>query len=201
MNTKNFLYTVSIEREINNYNTEERMRREKETDCAIMIPNPKLLQIVEDRIYKKTEKNEFELVDNILYKVINEIVNMLTIKKEEDINIDFNDLKLILSHKELTFIGISKYKGKSAAYHALKKAIRSPLLDDLPIERAKGVLINFSMTDNYPLYELEKSMNLIYESVDPDADIIFGTSTFEEMAEDEVKVVIIATGLEEVRVI
>jgi cell division protein FtsZ len=175
---------------------EKIMTKEKDNDIVTVVPSTKLLKIVEDRIYKKKDKNEFELVDN---KVTNEIVNMFTIKKKQDVNIDFNDLKLILSHKKFTFVGISKCKGKNAAHNALEEAIHSYLFDDLPIKNAKGILINFSMLDDYLLYEIEKSMDIIYEIIDSDADIIFGTRTFEKMEDDEVKIVIIAAGLEKVK--
>jgi cell division protein FtsZ len=176
------------------------MTREKQTNLAVVVPSTKLLQIVEERINKKN-KVESKTTSNVLEEITDTIINMAFSNGENDITVDFYDLKTVLSQEGLALIGIGEYKGKDAAYNALQKVIKSPLSNDLLISGAKGMLISFSISDTYSLYDIEKEMDLIYESVDPDADIIFGTSTFEEMAEDEVKVVIVATGLEKVRVI
>ena len=175
------------------------MTREKETNLAVVVPSIKLLQIVEERIKKMNERES--KTTNILGEITDAIIYMAFSNGENDITVDFYDLKTVLSQEGLALIGIGEYKGKDAAYNALQKVIKSPLSNDLLISGAKGMLVSFSISDTYSLYDIEKEMDLIYESVDPDADIIFGTSTSEEIAEDEVKVVIVATGLEKVRVI
>ena len=164
----------------------------KEADSIVVIPNAKLLQIIDKRVGRR---DAFRLVDNVLYKAVSGIANMVITYGENDINVDFNDLKTVMSHRGLALMGMGEDKGDNAAYNALKKAIESPLLDNLAIDGAKGVLVHFSTAENYPLLEIEEAMNLVYEKADPDAYIIFGTTT-NDMEEDEIKVTIVATGFE-----
>jgi cell division protein FtsZ len=101
-----------------------------------------------------------------------------------------------MSHKGLALMGVGEEKGENAAFNAIKKAIESPLLDNISIDGAMGVLVHFTLHEDYPLVEMEESMNVIYEKADEDADIIFGTTTDNSLAPDEIKVTIVATGFE-----
>jgi cell division protein FtsZ len=174
-------------------------KERKDINFAVVVPSIKLSQVIEENMYKKIEESEFKLMDDALYKAFNEILNsvkMSMITDENNIAIDFNDVKLVLDYEGLAFIGVSEYKGKNSAYHAIKKIFELPILDNLSIEKAKCVLINFLISDNYSLYEMEKSMDIIYEKVDPNALIIFGTTIIQGMKEDEIKIIIVITGLE-----
>jgi len=165
----------------------------KETNSIVVIPNDKILTIIDKKVGRK---EAFSLVDDVLYKAVSGISNMVISYSENDINVDFNDLKTVMSHHGLALMGVGETKGESAAFEAIKMAIESPLLDDVSIDGAKGVLIHFTLNENYPLVEIEESMSSIEEKVDPEAYIIFGTTTDNSLAEDEVKVTIIATGFE-----
>ncbi len=87
--------------------------------------------------------------------------------------------------------------GKNAAYDAAKSAIESPLLDNISIDGAMGVLVHFDIHPDYPIMEISEAMNIIEESADENASVIFGTTTNANMAIDEVRITIVATGFED----
>jgi cell division protein FtsZ len=124
------------------------------------------------------------------------ISNMVISYGENDINVDFNDLRTVMSHQGLALMGMGQDQGENAALNAIKKAIESPLLDNLSIDGAMGVLVHFTLHDDYPLAEIEEGMNIVYDKADEDADIIFGTTTDNSLSPDEIKVTIVATGFE-----
>jgi cell division protein FtsZ len=94
-------------------------------------------------------------------------------------------------------MGTGYSTGSSAAYDAAKMAIESPLLDNISIDGAMGVLVHFDIHPEYPLNGIGEAMDIIYDSADEDADVIFGTTTNENMEIDEVKITIVATGFED----
>ncbi|MFR3606469.1 MAG: cell division protein FtsZ, partial [Anaerotignum sp.] len=111
------------------------------------------------------------------------------------INLDFADVRTVMADKGVAHMGIGRAAGENKAEIAAKMAIQSPLLETT-IEGAKSVLINFSGDMNLGLMETEEAADLIRESIDPEAEIIFGTTINEEL-QDEVIVTVIATGLED----
>ncbi|MEO1957988.1 MAG: cell division protein FtsZ, partial [Nautiliaceae bacterium] len=163
------------------------------TNSIVVIPNDKILSIIDRKVGRR---EAFSLVDDVLYKAVSGISNMVISYGENDINVDFNDLKTVMSHQGLALMGVGEEKGENAAFNAIKKAIESPLLDNISIDGAMGVLVHFTLHEDYPLMEMQESMNLIYEKVDEDADIIFGTTTDNSLEPDEIKVTIVATGFE-----
>ena len=94
-------------------------------------------------------------------------------------------------------MGVGESQGNSAAYDAAKAAIESPLLDNLSIDGAMGILVHFHIHPDYPLTEIAEAMDIVEENADEDASIIFGTTTSEDIPLDEVKLTIIATGFED----
>jgi len=94
-------------------------------------------------------------------------------------------------------MGVGESQGNSAAYDAAKTAIESPLLDNLSIDGAMGILVHFHIHPDYPLAEIAEAMDIVEENADEDASIIFGTTTSEDIPLDEVKLTIIATGFED----
>jgi len=164
-----------------------------ETNSIVVIPNDKILTIIDRKVGRR---EAFSLVDDVLYKAVSGISNMVISYGENDINVDFNDLKTVMSHQGLALMGVGEDQGENAAFNAIKKAIESPLLDNISIDGAMGVLVHFTLHEDYPLVEMEESMNLIYDKADEDADIIFGTTTDNSLAPDEIKVTIVATGFE-----
>ncbi|WP_353662398.1 cell division protein FtsZ [Hydrogenimonas sp. SS33] len=165
----------------------------KESDSIIVIPNEKLLSIVEKNL---GIKESFRMVDNILARAVSGISNVIVSKGEHDINLDFADVNTVMSHRGLALMGVGEATGQSAAYEAIKNAIESPLLDNMDIKGAMGVLVHFHIHPEYPILEISEAMGIVEDNADEEAHVIFGTTTDESLAPDEVKITIVATGFE-----
>lgn len=173
---------------------EEGLRElKKNSDTIVVIPNEKLLSIISKNA---GIKESFKEVDNVLAKAVNGISGVILNYGNNDINVDFADLKTVMSHKGLALMGTGEAKGENAASEAIKDAINSPLFDNLSINGAMGVLVNFEINRDYPFLEINGAMGLVEEAAHQDANIIFGTQTSEDIALDSVRVTIIATGFE-----
>ena len=94
-------------------------------------------------------------------------------------------------------MGVGESQGSNSAYEAIKSAIESPLLDNMSINGAMGVLVHFNIHPDYPLVDISEAMDIVYESADEDAHVIFGTTTDENMEPDRVKITIVTTGFEQ----
>ena len=162
----------------------------KNVDTLVIIPNQKLLSIID----KKTPMTQaFRKADEILRQGVQGIADLIS--KPGVINLDFADVRTIMADKGIAHMGIGQASGENKAEVAAKMAIHSPLLETT-IEGAKSVLINFCGDENLSLFETDEAAELIREALDPEAEIIFGTSINEDL-EDEVIVTVIATGLED----
>ena len=166
----------------------------RESDSIIVVPNEKLLSIVEKNL---GIKESFRMVDDILAQAVGGISKVILSHGENDINLDFADVKTVMSHRGLALMGAGYSVGTNAAYDAAKAAIESPLLDNISIDGAMGVLVHFDIHPDYPIMEIGEAMNIVEESADEDASVIFGTTTNENMEIDEVKITIVATGFED----
>ncbi|KYJ86496.1 cell division protein FtsZ [Sulfurovum riftiae] len=166
----------------------------RESDSIIVVPNEKLLSIVEKNLGLK---ESFRMVDDILAQAVGGISKVILSHGDHDINLDFADVKTVMGHRGLALMGTGYSTGSSAAYDAAKMAIESPLLDNISIDGAMGVLVHFDIHPGYPLNGISEAMDIIYDSADEDADVIFGTTTNENMEIDEVKITIVATGFED----
>ena len=165
----------------------------KECDSIIVIPNERLLSVVDKNL---GIKESFKLVDNILAQAVSGISNVIISHSPSDINLDFADVKTVMSHKGMALMGVGKATGQNAAYDATVQAINSPLLGDISIKGAQGILVHFSIHPDFPLMQLSEAMSYIEEYADDEAYVIFGTTTNESLPEDEVSMTIIATGFE-----
>jgi cell division protein FtsZ len=165
-----------------------------ESDSIIVVPNERLLSIVEKNLGMR---ESFRLVDSVLSQAVGGISNVILSHGANDINLDFADVKTVMSHRGLALMGVGESQGNSAAYDAAKTAIESPLLDNLSIDGAMGILVHFHIHPDYPLTEIAEAMDIVEENADEDASIIFGTTTSEDIPLDEVKLTIIATGFED----
>ncbi len=162
-------------------------------DSMVMIPNDKLMAIVEKSMgYAES----FSMVDSVLARAVRGISSIVLPNGVEGINTDFADLSTVMSHRGMALMGMGHSKGADAAYEALKDAIESPLLDNLAIDGAMGVLVHFQIHPDYPLVAINRAMQVVYDSADEDADVIFGTSVDDSFEPEEAKVTIIATGFE-----
>jgi cell division protein FtsZ len=166
----------------------------RESDSIIVVPNEKLLSIVEKNL---GIKESFRMVDDILAQAVGGISKVILSHGENDINLDFADVKTVMSHRGLALMGAGYSVGTNAAYDAAKAAIESPLLDNVSIDGAMGVLVHFDIHPDYPIMEIGEAMMIVEESADEEASVIFGTTTNENMEIDEVKITIVATGFED----
>lgn len=165
----------------------------KESDSILVIPNQRLLTLVDK---KAGIKESFRMVDDVLARAVNGMSSIILDSGNSDINLDFADVKKIMSHRGLALMGVGASDGEGAAQEAIKDAIQSPLLDDMTINGAMGVLVHFKISPDCSLIEIGEAMSLIEESADDNADIIFGTTTDESIENNRVEVTLIATGFD-----
>lgn len=162
-------------------------RLRDKVDTLVTIPNDRLLQVVE----KKTSIiDAFKIADDVLRQGIQGISDLIAVPAL--INLDFADVKTVMADQGLAHMGIGKASGENRATEAAKQAIQSPLLET-SIDGAKGVLLNITGGKNLGLFEVNEAADLIRQSVDPDANIIFGAGV-DETLKDELKITVIATG-------
>ncbi len=165
----------------------------KESDSIVVIPNEKLLSIIDRRL---GIKESFKIVDSVLAQAVSGTSGVILSSGENDINLDFADLRTVMSHRGMALMGVGEFEGENAAYEAIKSAIESPLLDNMSINGAMGVLVHFKISPDFPTLELYEAMQVVNETAHEDADIIFGTSTDPDLPENYVKITIVATGFE-----
>ena len=161
----------------------------KEVDTLIVIPNDRLLAICDQ---KTTVPQAFTMADDVLRQGIQGISEVIT--TPGDINLDFADVRRIMSEAGPALMAIGRADGENRAVEAAQAAISSPLLD-VNIHGARGVLFNVASSGTMGLHELNMAAQVIAEVVDPEAEIIFGTSTDPDLG-DEVKITLIATGFD-----
>ena len=157
-------------------------------DTLIVIPNDRLLSISDE---KMTAENAFKLADDVLRQGVQSIAELVTVPGE--INLDFADIKTIMSGAGPAWMAIGTGRGEERAVEAARAAINSPMLD-VSIEGARRVLFNITGGSDMTLQEVQEAAEVISKSVDPEANIIFGMVTDLKM-DDEVRVTIIATDL------
>ena len=164
-----------------------------ECDSIVVIPNDKLLSIIDKRLGMRAS---FKIVDSVLAQAVSGTSGVILSHGENDINLDFADLKTVMCHRGMALMGMGEHQGENAAYEAIKAAIESPLLDNMSINGAMGVLVHFHMHPEFPMMEMGEAMDIVHESADSDADIIFGTTTDDTMPVDAVRITLVATGFE-----
>ena len=159
-------------------------------DTLIVIPNDKLLQIID----RKTSMAEaFLMADDVLRQGVQGISDLITVTGT--VNLDFADVKTIMLNTGMAHMGTGHASGENKAEDAAKEAIQSPLLET-SIEGARGVIINITGGEDLGLQEVNTAAELIQRSVDPEANIIFGTVVDPNM-NDEIKITVIATGFDD----
>ena len=161
-------------------------------DTLIAIPNQRLLNVVERQT---SFLDAFRIADSILQQAAQGISDLVVIPGI--INLDFADVRTIMSEKGLALMGTGTASGESRAAEAANRSINSPLLEDISIEGAKGVLINITGSSNLSLYEVNEASSVISQAAHPDAHVIFGAVIDEKLA-DEMKVTVIATGFDSI---
>lgn len=160
-----------------------------QVDTIVAIPNDRILQIID----RKTSLVEaFEIVDDVLRQGVQGISELITVPGL--INVDFADVRSIMSNRGSALMGIGRGHGDNRAADAAKAAIASPLLE-VSIDGAKGILFTITGGSNLGMYEVSEAAKVITQSADPQAKVIFG-AIIDESMKDEVKVTVIATGFE-----
>lgn len=158
-------------------------------DTVIVIPNQNLFRIATERT---TLQEAFKLADEVLYKGVRGVTDLMLVPGI--INLDFNDVKTVMSEMGQAMMGTGEADGERRAILAAETAISSPLLDGVSMTGARGVLINITGGADMTLYEVDEAANRIREEVDTDANIIFGTA-FDPDLDGKIRVSVVATGL------
>jgi cell division protein FtsZ len=157
-------------------------------DTLITIPNQRLLAIADE---KTTMLDTFKKADEVLLNAVRGISDLITIGGL--INVDFADVRTIMTNMGVALMGTGVSSGEGRALSAAKQAVESPLLEDVAIDGATGILINITGGSDMTLFEVNQACSLIQEAAHEDANIIFGSVIDDSMA-DEMKITVIATG-------
>ena len=160
-------------------------------DCLIIIPNQRLI----NASTKNTGvKEAFAMADNVLRQAVQGIADIIV--KPGYINVDFADVRTVMSERGMAMMGIGEASDDNAAVEAVQKAINSPLLENQSIKGARGVLLNFTHSSTMPIYQLSEASKIVHDLVDKEANIIFGDVIEDDMGQN-VRVTVIATGFDE----
>ncbi|NDV01390.1 cell division protein FtsZ [Pseudoroseicyclus tamaricis] len=165
---------------------------QKVVDTLIIIPNQNLFRIATE---KTTFTEAFSMADDVLYQGVKGVTDLMV--RPGLINLDFADVRAVMDEMGKAMMGTGEADGEDRAIIAAENAIANPLLDEISLEGAKGVLINITGGHDLTLFELDEAANKIREKVDPDANIIVG-STLDPSMEGAIRVSVVATGIDAV---
>ncbi len=190
--------TVGVVTKPFNFEGQHRMRLaeagiaelQQHVDTLIIIPNQNLFRIANERT---TFADAFKMADDVLYSGVRGVTDLMIMPGL--INLDFADIRSVMSEMGKAMMGTGEAEGENRALDAAQKAISNPLLDDVSMKGARGVLINITGGPDMTLFEVDEAANRIRDEVDPDANIIFG-STFDESMTGRMRVSVVATGID-----
>ena len=163
---------------------------QKVVDTLIIIPNQNLFRLANE---KTTFTEAFAMADDVLYQGVKGVTDLMV--RPGLINLDFADVRAVMNEMGKAMMGTGEAEGETRALQAAEKAIANPLLDEISLKGARGVLINVTGAYDMTLFELDEAANRIREEVDPDANIIVG-STLDEGMEGRMRVSVVATGID-----
>ena len=163
---------------------------QKVVDTLIIIPNQNLFRLANERT---TFTEAFAMADDVLYQGVKGVTDLMV--RPGLINLDFADVRAVMDEMGKAMMGTGEADGPDRAVQAAEKAIANPLLDEISLHGAKGVLINITGGYDLTLFELDEAANIIREKVDPDANIIVG-STLDTTMEGRIRVSVVATGID-----
>ncbi|MEH6644124.1 cell division protein FtsZ [Sulfitobacter sp.] len=163
---------------------------QKVVDTLIIIPNQNLFRLANE---KTTFTEAFSLADDVLYQGVKGVTDLMV--RPGLINLDFADVRAVMDEMGKAMMGTGEAEGEDRAIQAAEKAIANPLLDEISLRGAKGVLINITGGHDLTLFELDEAANRIREEVDPEANIIVG-STLDENMGGMMRVSVVATGID-----
>jgi cell division protein FtsZ len=159
-------------------------------DTLIIIPNQNLFRVANERT---TFADAFKMADDVLYSGVRGVTDLMVMPGL--INLDFADIRAVMAEMGKAMMGTGEAEGDNRALDAAQKAISNPLLDDVSMKGARGVLINITGGPDMTLFEVDEAANRIRDEVDPEANIIFG-STFDETLTGRMRVSVVATGID-----
>ena len=159
-------------------------------DTLLTIPNQNLFRIANE---KTTFADAFKMADDVLYAGVRGVTDLMV--QPGLINLDFSDVKTVMSEMGKAMMGTGEASGEGRAIAAAEAAIANPLIDDVSLKGAKGLIINITGGNDITLYEVDEAANRIKQEVDEDANIIYGT-TCDDRLEGIVRVSLVATGIE-----
>lgn len=189
--------TVGVVTKPFNFEGKVRMRQAEEginllkrsVDTLITIPNQRLLSVVNKHtLFEEAFKN----ADEVLHNAVKGISDTITVPGL--INVDFADVRTVMSEMGMALMGEGFGTGENRAVDAAQRAISSPLLEDICIDGARGILVNVTSSKDLTLFEVHEAISLIQESAHPDANVIFG-AVIDDSLEEEIRITVIATGI------
>ena len=163
---------------------------QKVVDTLIIIPNQNLFRLANE---KTTFTEAFSMADDVLYQGVKGVTDLMV--RPGLINLDFADVRAVMDEMGKAMMGTGEATGEDRAVQAAEKAIANPLLDEISLRGAKGVLINITGAHDLTLFELDEAANRIREEVDPEANIIVG-STLDPSMDGMMRVSVVATGID-----
>lgn len=163
---------------------------QKHVDTLIIIPNQNLFRLADT---KTTFAEAFNMADNVLYSGVRGVTDLMIMPGL--VNLDFADVRTVMSEMGKAMMGTGEAEGENRAVAAAEAAVANPLLDEVSLKGANGVLINITGGMDMTLFEVDEAANYVREQVDKNANIIFG-STFDERLEGKIRVSVVATGIE-----
>ena len=163
---------------------------QQHVDTLLIIPNQNLFRIANE---KTTFADAFKMADDVLYAGVRGVTDLMV--QPGMINLDFSDIKTVMSEMGKAMMGTGEASGEGRAVAAAEAAIANPLIDDVSLKGAKGLIINITGGKDITLYEVDEAANRIKQEIDEEANIIYGT-TCDERLEGLVRVSIVATGID-----
>jgi len=163
---------------------------QEHVDTLIVIPNQNLFRVANE---STTFADAFNMADQVLHSGVRGVTDLMVMPGL--INLDFNDIRSVMSEMGKAMMGTGEGEGSRRAVEAAEAAISNPLLDDVSMKGARGVLINVTGGTDMTLFEVDEAANRIRDEVDPDANIIFG-STFDQSMNGKMRVSVVATGID-----
>ncbi len=163
---------------------------QQNVDTLIVIPNQNLFRVANE---KTTFADAFLMADDVLHAGVRSVTDLMIMPGL--INLDFADVRTVMTEMGKAMMGTGEAEGENRAIAAAEAAISNPLLDDVSMRGAKGILISITGGEDLTLYEVDEAANRVREEVDADANIIFG-STFDTRLKGKIRVSVVATGIE-----
>ena len=163
---------------------------QKVVDTLIIIPNQNLFRLATE---KTTFTEAFSMADDVLYQGVKGVTDLMV--RPGLINLDFADVRSVMDEMGKAMMGTGEASGEDRAIQAAEKAIANPLLDEISLNGARGVLINITGGNDLTLFELDEAANRVRDEVDPEANIIVG-STMDPAMEGSIRVSVVATGID-----